>query len=99
MQIQIGKNQPPTGGMNPVAPAETVGDEGQEQGGEEDGGLRAQQFEMDQSTPADRRGEKKSDFSLGEGQRGPLMRHDPGQYDNNQQDERAKRFIKREILR
>ncbi len=71
----------------------------QQQNAEENPQLRAEQFVVNEGSPADRRGEEEGHFSLGERERGALVRNDPRQDDNNEQDEGASQLDKLLVFR
>ncbi len=70
-------------------PVRPTGDQRQEKNGEEHRRLRADQLEMNERLPADRRGKKKRDLRLAEHQRRAFVRDDPDQQQSHQQRQRG----------
>ena len=79
--------------------SESARQERQDDVAEEDGELRSQQFVMDESAPGNRRRKQERNLSLGKDERAALMRYDPGQEHDQEQEQRSNQFEQWQRLR
>ena len=61
--------------------------------------MRTEQLEMNQTPPAERRGEQEGHLGLGKAERRPLVRHDPARQNRDEQQQRTQGFIQCQVLR
>src|SRR5439155_4381626 len=89
MQVERGQDQPPARRVDPGTASKAIAQQGEQNGRNQNPGLRAEQFEINQAAPADRRGKQKSDLGFGKRERRALVRHQPRQQNQRQQEQRA----------
>src|SRR5262245_23284392 len=87
MQIQRGKNNPPTHKMHPrgASLTEAIGDNCHDERREKDAHLGLEKLEMNERAPAHGRRKQEINFRFAEGQRYPLVRQDPLQQHHTKQ--------------
>src|SRR5438093_2207502 len=99
MKIQRRKKQPPASGMDAEWAAKPAPEQRQEHSAEQNRGLGTQQLVMQQPAPADRRRKEECNLGFRKGKRRPLMRNNPRQQNQDQQNDRADGFEQDQVLR